>query len=247
MGGECLYAGVFVVDGWQMYGRCMGDVFPTHISFTKHRRVWDVQTGVCRHVLEGHTDAVQHAVCSPTANLVLTCSYDGTARLWDITTGAMLCVLPHDQAAPPTQGVVSVSGECVVTVDANGGAYLWHVVEDVDVDDDGTPQRLGDKDTTFSLSDNNNTHGLRPQLVARLGSVAGSDPAVVHATISPDGARVATCGQDGTVVVYDTTQGAAQGVFRVDAPCRSCAFAGTDEWVLVVGTDPGHVHFLEHA
>lgn len=233
-------------------------------------------------MLEGHTDAVQHAAYSPSNSLILTCSYDGSARLWDATTGASLCVLPHDQAAPPTKGWVAGSGERVVTVDANGGAYLWHVVEEegacMDDHFESAPKSATNKQdeqgankqedaagcasahpvTTHAIDEQDDTTSrpttptaptvtMHAHLIARLGSVAGSEPAVVGVAFSPDGARVATCGQDGTVVVYEATRGAAQGVFRVDAPCRSCTFAGTSEWVLVVGTDPGQVHFLEHA
>jgi WD40 repeat protein len=58
-------------------------------------RVWDVQSGRCVRVLEGHSSFVQDVVVSGDGAAAVTSSYDGTARVWDMATGRCLRVLEH--------------------------------------------------------------------------------------------------------------------------------------------------------
>ncbi len=43
--------------------------------------------------LAGHTDAVESAAFSPDGTKVVTASLDSTAKIWDVTTGALLYTL----------------------------------------------------------------------------------------------------------------------------------------------------------
>lgn len=51
-------------------------------------------------VLQGHTSSVSLAVWSPGGETIATCSWDGTARLWDAATHQQLHVLNTVQALP---------------------------------------------------------------------------------------------------------------------------------------------------
>ena len=177
-------------------------------------RIWDLQTGACRHVLPGHKDSVVSAAFSGDGTRIVTCSFDGTARVWDAATGECVCELVHEgedtSAASPTRAEVSSDGLAVVTL-ADDGARLWHV------DEAGAAK-----------------------LVAKLGE----ETAAAGAAMSPDGTKAAVCSQDGRVAVYETRGGKVVDVFCADAPCRCCTFSGGDDGVLAVGTEPGQVHFL---
>jgi len=55
-------------------------------------RLWEVGTGRCLRVFEGHTDDVDSAAWSADQHLALSSSKDLTVRLWDIKTGRCLRV-----------------------------------------------------------------------------------------------------------------------------------------------------------
>lgn len=198
----------------------------SHLAHFTNRRVWDLQSGQCVRVLQGHCDAVHAAVYATNGTRIVTCSFDNTARVWDACSGACLGVLPHDEA--PTVAVASADGGVVVTV-AGDGARLWRVEEVEGQAASGVEQQQQQLGCCVE--------------VARLGGLGAT---VADVAMSPDGLLAAVCGQDGGVLVYETARGTVVGVFCADAPCRCCAFGGCGApWVLAVGTDPGQVHFLE--
>ncbi|HHP7245479.1 MAG TPA: eIF2A-related protein, partial [Elainellaceae cyanobacterium] len=56
-------------------------------------RLWDVETGHCWRVLQGHTNSVMSLSFSPDGRAIATCSDDQTIRLWSIDTGKCLKML----------------------------------------------------------------------------------------------------------------------------------------------------------
>jgi small GTP-binding protein len=59
----------------------------------KSVRLWEVETGRCLRVLEGHTSTVWSVAWSTDQRLALSGGYDGTVRLWEVETGRCLRVL----------------------------------------------------------------------------------------------------------------------------------------------------------
>lgn len=53
-------------------------------------RVWDVRTGQCLRVLEGHTGPVRSLTVNPSGSLLLSGSDDCTIRLWNLRSGLAL-------------------------------------------------------------------------------------------------------------------------------------------------------------
>ena len=53
-------------------------------------RIWDVSTGRCVHVLEGHKSYVNSVCISPNGKLLVTRSSDHSVRFWNITSGTHL-------------------------------------------------------------------------------------------------------------------------------------------------------------
>ncbi len=60
-------------------------------------RVWDVATGACELVLEGHTNWVVSVSILPDGR-ILSGSWDDTLRVWDAATGACERVISHDDS-----------------------------------------------------------------------------------------------------------------------------------------------------
>jgi WD40 repeat protein len=88
-------------------------------------RIWDVQTG--KELLEGGLPQERGvlAVCfSPDGKTLAAGIYDGTARLWDVATGAPRArPLTHDGLVYAVQ--FSPDGRLVCTGSADGTARLW--------------------------------------------------------------------------------------------------------------------------
>lgn len=76
--------------------------------------------------LKGHTDVLSSAVFSPDGTMVLTASYDKTAKVWSTTSGEVVTVLTGHE------GVVLVAafspdGSRVVTASNDRTARVWEV------------------------------------------------------------------------------------------------------------------------
>ena len=56
-------------------------------------RLWEVESGRCLRVLEGHTDSVLSVAWSPDGQRALSGAWDRTVRLWEVESGRCLRVL----------------------------------------------------------------------------------------------------------------------------------------------------------
>ncbi|KAL5367822.1 coatomer complex beta [Cryptosporidium parvum] len=64
-------------------------------SDDKTVRVWDYQTKQCIQVLTGHTKAVRSVIYHNQLPLILSCSEDGTIKIWHSTTYRLECTLNY--------------------------------------------------------------------------------------------------------------------------------------------------------
>lgn len=74
-------------------------------------------------VLLGHESRAWGSCFSPDERLLLTHSFDGTARLWEVSSGKQLSVLRHGSWVP--SAVFSPDGSRIVTASADGVAKVW--------------------------------------------------------------------------------------------------------------------------
>jgi WD40 repeat protein len=182
--------------------------------------VWDAFTG--RELLEvsGHGAEVYSAVFSPDGKRVLTGAADGTARLWDASTGRQLLRFDHSQ--PFVRAAFSPDGRRIVTVcedsdrntldeapgivwDATSGRKLLSL--------DGHPG--GFSVVAFSRDGRRIISGGIDGLAIvwdaftgrRLLTLRGHRGQVIHLPSSPDPRRIITSGFDGTTRVWDTASG----------------------------------------
>lgn len=75
-------------------------------------------------IFSGHEDEVLSAKYSPNGDKVVTCSDDGTARLWDTITGAELLVL-RGHADQVWSAAFNHDGTRIVTASEDRTARLW--------------------------------------------------------------------------------------------------------------------------
>jgi len=76
-------------------------------SMDKTLRLWDLGTGSCLRVLEGHTEGVRKVLLMPTARFAVSASLDQTLRVWDLEAG--LCVI----VMFPFQYVIDIALSCM--------------------------------------------------------------------------------------------------------------------------------------
>jgi WD40 repeat protein len=80
------------------------------------------------HTLVGHTDPVWTVDFSPDSSLLVSAGWDGTARIWDVQTGAQLRVLTHPEKKSMYWAEFSPDGETIVTgSELDDRVYLWRV------------------------------------------------------------------------------------------------------------------------
>ena len=84
-------------------------------------RIWDINSGTCIHVLEGHSDGVLSVAWSAKGKFALSGSSDSTARIWDVNSGNCIGVLEgHSDwvrsVAPSADGKLALSGSSDNTV-----------------------------------------------------------------------------------------------------------------------------------
>ncbi len=59
-------------------------------------RIWDVQSGQCLNILQGHSSWIYSVCFSPDGRILATSSQDRTTKLWDVQTGECFQTLKGD-------------------------------------------------------------------------------------------------------------------------------------------------------
>lgn len=151
-----------------------------------------------------HDGPVYMADFDPTGETVVTASEDGTARLWNVETGAELVVFRHDGAVRTAR--FDPSGERLLTASEDGTARLWRT--------DGEPVRTfrhedvvrearfspkGDRILTASEDGAARVWDLASDAPPR---VFRHEDVVRRAVFHPDGDRILTASNDGTARLW---------------------------------------------
>ncbi len=75
--------------------------------------------------LHGHNDKVVPVAFSPDGKRIVSGSHDGTAKLWDATTGFELMTLVIDSSAGLQSVMFSPNGKTLATACWEGSVILW--------------------------------------------------------------------------------------------------------------------------
>ena len=86
-------------------------------------RLWEVGTGKLLQTFAGHTQSVLASIVGPENKTVLSCSVDGSVRVWDAAAGQQLKMLSHPDHVHGV--VVSPDGKWIVTGCNDGKVRVW--------------------------------------------------------------------------------------------------------------------------
>jgi WD40 repeat protein/DNA-binding SARP family transcriptional activator len=175
--------------------------------------VWDLETGELRLVLEGHTDVVSALAFSPDGRRLITGSFDGTASVWDASTGEERRTLRLGElvlgvdVGPDGWTIVSGDGEGRVSVWDGETAARQHTL---DAHARGYPAVAFGPDGPEGMLVTGSDGGLVKVWDLATGqeveTLRHSGP-VQQVVVSADGRRVAASSDDGTVRLWDTARG----------------------------------------
>jgi eukaryotic-like serine/threonine-protein kinase len=141
-------------------------------------KVWDLTSGQEFATLHGHTDQVFSAVFTPDGRRLVTAGWEGSVKVWDLTTGAR-------EVRSPQFSVDDLS----------------HAAWAVALSPDGRQLALAGSavDATVRVYDTLSGENLF--------TLRGHSARVVSVAFSPDGRRLASGGLDKTVKLWDTATG----------------------------------------
>ncbi len=182
-------------------------------SGDKTIRLWDIQSGQCRLVLEGHTGSVSALAVDPHGQWLASGAEDKTIRLWDIQSGqcrlvleghtgsvSALAVDPHGQwlasgAEDKTIRLWDIqSGQCRLVLEGHTGS-----VSALAVDPHGQWLASGAEDKTIRLWDIQS--GQCHQILE------GHTSTVSALAVDPQGQWLTSAGWDQTVRLWDIQSG----------------------------------------
>jgi hypothetical protein len=183
-----------------------------------------LQASHIRAILRGHTGRVWAAAFSPDGSRVITTSSDGTARLWDATTGMVvneLRIHTGPVRAAAVRGALSSDGSRLIFVSDDGTARVWDTTTGAAMAElRGRPHSVFDggfsPDGSLVVT---NSGSFRLQVWDAMTGVAvvemrGHRAPVQQALFSRDGSRMVTASADGTARVWDVKTGAAVAELR---------------------------------
>jgi WD40 repeat protein len=172
--------------------------------------------------LTGHTDRVHAVAFSPDGHTLLSGSYDGTARLWDVATHRQIGVPLNGHDGEVYSVAFSPNGNVVATGADDGMVRLWEVATHRQI---GAPLNGHDGEINavgFSPDGKILASGGADDGVVRLWDVAshrqigvpllGHSGVVLSVAFSHDGKILASGAADGTVRLWDVASHRQIGV-----------------------------------
>jgi WD40 repeat protein len=178
-------------------------------------KVWKHDTGQELRALVGHTDGVNGVAFSPDGKRLVTAASDNTAKVWDSSTGLLLFTLPgHSDSV--TDEAYSPDGERIATASLDSTIKLWNAPRAPAAE---SSKALGDpivfspdrrQLASWGFEKNVATifvfdAATRKQVLA----FKGHEKQIDMMAYSPDGKRLASASQDGTLCIWDPATGKA--------------------------------------
>jgi WD40 repeat protein len=172
-----------------------------------------VVEGPIEHLILHHGGTVYTAAYSRDGRLIVTASMDGTARVWDASSGKLQATL-SGHSGPVNDAAFAPDGRLVVTASDDGTARVWEAMSGkllatlsgpgVEMrkavfSPDGKRIATASADETPRLWD-----AATGQLLATLSGHIG---VVFNLAFSPDGKRIVTASDDHTARVWDAESG----------------------------------------
>ena len=166
-----------------------------------------------RQKFNGHTDLVQGVIHLPGGKRMITCSGDGSLRVWNSEDGSQIGNAWHDGESPMNTMALSPNGKTVASGSDDGAVRLWDIGKGTMI-----AKWMGHSDRVLSVCWNRNGERVVSGSVdgtARVWDVKNGETILgpvntrhdtVHAVVySPDDTMVATggSGSDGYIKIWD--------------------------------------------
>ena len=152
------------------------------------------------HTLEGHTTWVESAVYNATGSQIVTASWDGTAKVWDVETGKLLYSLRH----PPqvNSAHFNATGNQIITASRDRTVMIWDAL---------TGKRLKIlRGHYFDIESGvNNVKVIRPPRrgYPDLRSRSPVRRGIISATYNAKGNYIISTGTDFRTIIWDVQTG----------------------------------------
>lgn len=176
-------------------------------------RLWDLKTGRERMTFSPH-GAVASARFSPDNTLIVTGSWDNSARIWNAETGQAVRKLEGEHTAFVNSAAFSPDGQFVLTASDDGTAKLWTVAEGKVVRTfSGHTDRVrsalfsSDGKMAVTTSSDKTAWLWNTATGAVIRKFSGHQWAVLTADLSRDGTRLITGSEDNVAKVWDVATG----------------------------------------
>ena len=194
--------------------------------------------------LIGHTDRVRSVAYSPDGKRLVTASYDGTARIWDASSGRQLLVL-QGHGGPVLSAAFSPDGRRIATGSFDKTARIWEAstgrqlfvlrhdsrVRSVAFSPDGTQL------VTASYDDNARIWDAMTGRQIHL--LAGHSALVTSAAYSSDGRWIVTASYDKTVRIWNAATGRLVRMLARQSDMITSAEFSLDGQRIVTSSDDG--------
>ena len=214
------------------------------------------QNGQIERVLRGHTNAVRTLDVNPDGGWLASGSKDGTVRLWDLTDLAKPGKIIKQSMQQKIEDIRCVAfspdgqylaigdngfEQSVYDLTTNQQVYSAmgsHSVQAVAFSPEGDLIAFGDNSGSITLLS-------WPKKKTRVLRAHSGNGGVLGLDFHPNGKELASCGDDGSVAIWDTTSGGDLLREKVlTGEVRSIAFS-PDGFTLVAVDEKGHVSLLE--
>jgi WD40 repeat protein len=213
-------------------------------------RIWEIETGNCRHILTGHRGPVLSCAFHPSQPIIVSGSGDQTLKFWDTTTGDCL-----QTWAGQNHHIWSIAfnpkGQTLATGDGGGSIKLWHLetgecygvltghiglIYSLCISLDGQMMASSASDATVRVWD------LQTGQCQRVLQEHTND--VFDVAFSPNGKTLVSGSFDHTVKFWDTQQWHCRRTWRgySNGFCSAAEFSGGK---LLTGSSDGYIRFWD--